>query len=328
MFDAAGSTDAGGARRQIDMAIDAGVNLIDTANMYSQGLSEELVGQALKDRRGDVLIASKARYPMGSGPNDQGLSRHHLIQACEASLRRLNTDHIDLYQLHEWDGMTPLEETMAALDHLVQSGKVRYVGSSNFVGWQMMKAQSIAKSRGWAPLVSQQIYLSLQERSSEYEIIPSAIDQGLGLLVWSPLASGWLSGKYRRNQAAAEGTRIAQNWPEPPIYDEDKLYDTIEVLVQIAEDRGVSAAQVAIAWLLQRPGITSVIIGARSDTQLADNLKAADLILDADEQSRLEKVSRPQLIYPYWHHQKGVSDRFNASDLSFHAPFLKERAGS
>ncbi|ASY78852.1 aldo/keto reductase [Pectobacterium polaris] len=324
-FDAAGSTGPDGAQRQIDMAIDAGINLIDTANMYSQGLSEELVGKAITNKRDKVLIASKVRYPMGDGPNDQGLTRHHLIEACEASLRRLKTDHIDLYQLHEWDGMTPLEETMAALDHLVHSGKVRYVGCSNFVGWQMVKAQSIAKAQGLTPLISQQIYLSLQERSAEYEIVPSAIDQGLGLLIWGPLASGWLSGKYRRNQSAAAGTRIAQNWPEPPIYDEDKLYDTIDVLVEIAEDRGISCAQVALAWLLSRPGITSVIVGARTDAQLADNLFAADLKLTEEEKNRLEKVSRPRLIYPHWHHQKGVSDRFNEADLSLHAPFLAER---
>ena len=274
-FASVGATDVDGARRQIEMALDAGVNLIDTADVYSGGAAEEIVGQALGSRRDEVLLATKARFPMGKGPNDAGLSRHHLIEACEASLRRLQTDHIDLYQVHEWDGQTPLEETLEALDHLVRSGKVRYVGCSNFAGWQVMKALGIADRAGLPRFVSQQVYLSLQERSAEYEIVPSAIDQGLGLLIWSPLAGGLLSGKYRRGENAPPGSRHASDWDEPPIYDEDKLYDTIEVLVEVAEGRGVSPAQVALAWLLGRPGVTSVIVGARTDEQLADNLGAA-----------------------------------------------------
>ena len=205
-FSDVGQIDVDGARRQIDMALDAGVNLIDTADIYSSGASEEIVGQALNGRRDRVLLATKARFAMGPGPNDAGLSRHHLIEACEASLRRLQTDHIDLYQVHEWDGQTPLEETLGALDHLLQSGKVRYVGCSNFAGWQVMKALGIARTAGLPAFVSQQVYLSLQERSAEYEIVPSAIDQGLGLLIWSPLAGGLLSGKYRRGQRRARGS--------------------------------------------------------------------------------------------------------------------------
>src|SRR5918911_3580501 len=191
-----GNTDVAGARRQIDLALDAGVNVIDTADVYSRGVSEEIIGEVLEGRRDRVLLATKVRMPMGEGPNDAGLSRQHIVEACEASLRRLRTDHIDLYQVHEWDGQTPLEETLAALDHLLQSGKVRYVGCSNYAGWQVMKALGIAERTGLPRFVSQQIYVSLHERSAEYEIIPSAIDQGLGLLVWSPLAGGLLSGKY------------------------------------------------------------------------------------------------------------------------------------
>ena len=317
-----GETDLDGARRQIDMALDAGVNLIDTADVYSYGAAEEILGEALKGRRDRVLVASKARFPMGDGPDDAGLSRHHLIEACEASLRRLQTDHIDLYQLHEWDGETPLEETMAALDHLVRSGKVRYVGCSNFAGWQVMKAISAAREMGLPGLVSQQVYLSLQERSAEYEIVPSALDQGLGLLIWSPLAGGLLSGKYRRGRPAPPGSRLAGEWAEPPVYDEDKLYDTVDVLVQIAEGHGVSPARVALAWLLGRPGITTVIVGARTDAQLSDNLAAADLELSADEIQRLEEVSRPPLIYPYWHQRNTAADRLSEADLSLIGPYL------
>jgi aryl-alcohol dehydrogenase-like predicted oxidoreductase len=321
-FQAVGQTDLDGARRQIDMAIDAGVNTIDTADVYSDGAAEEIVGQALEGRRDQVVLATKARFPMGPGPNDAGLSRHHLIEACEASLRRLRTDHIDLYQVHEWDGQTPLEETLAALDHLVQSGKVRYVGCSNFAGWQVMKALGIADRLRLPRFVSQQVYLSLQERSAEYEIVPSALDQGLGLLIWSPLAGGLLSGKYRRDQPPPEGSRHASEWDEPPVYDEDRLYDTVDVLVEVADAHDVSPARVALAWLLARPGITSVIIGARTDEQLADNLAAAELELSADETQRLEAVSRPPLLYPYWHQRKTAADRLSGADLSLIGPHL------
>jgi aryl-alcohol dehydrogenase-like predicted oxidoreductase len=317
-----GTTDVEGARRQIDMAIDAGVNLIDTADVYSDGAAEEVIGQALDGRRDRVLLASKARFGMGPGVNDAGLSRHHLIEACEASLRRLRVDHIDLYQVHEWDGQTPLEETLGALQYLVQSGKVRYVGCSNFTGWQVMKALGIARAEGLPVFSSQQVYLSLQERSAEYEIVPSAIDQGLGLLIWSPLAGGLLSGKYRRNQPPPEGSRLAGEWDEPPVYDEDKLYDTVDVLVEIAEGHGVSPARVALAWLLARPGITTVIVGARTDEQLADNLAAAELKLSDDEISRLEAVSRPPLIYPHWHQRASAAERLSAADLSLLQPYL------
>jgi aryl-alcohol dehydrogenase-like predicted oxidoreductase len=318
-----GETDLDGARRQIDLALDVGVNMIDTADIYSDGAAEEIVGQALSGRRDMVLLATKARFAMGSGPNDAGLSRHHLIEACEASLRRLQTDHIDLYQVHEWDGQTPLEETLGALDHLLQSGKVRYVGCSNFAAWQVMKSLGIGRQKGLPEFVSQQVYLSLQERSAEYEIVPSAIDQGLGLLIWSPLAGGLLSGKYRRGQPPPPGSRHASEWSEPPVYDEDKLFDTIETLVEIAADRGVSAAQIALAWLRARPGITSVIVGARTDEQLADNLAAATLELTPDEQARLEEVSRPPLIYPFWHQRASANDRLSDADLSLIGPHLQ-----
>ncbi len=323
-FRSVGATDLEAARRHIDIAVDAGVNVIDTADIYSNGLAEEIVGEALTPaRRDELLIATKARFPMGPGPNDAGLSRHHLIRACEASLRRLRTDYIDLYQVHEWDGQTPLEETLAALDHLLQSGKVRYVGSSNFGGWQVMKALGIAHRTGLPAFVSQQVYLSLQERSVELEIVPSAIDQGLGLLIWSPLAGGLLSGKYRRGQDPPEGARHASEWSEPPIYDEDRLYDTIDVLIDIAEAHSASPAQVALAWLLARPGVSTVIVGARTDEQLTDNLAAADLELSAEEHARLEQVSRPPLPYPFWHQAASASERLGPADMSLLRPYLK-----
>jgi len=319
---AVGSTDVDGAKRQVSLCLDAGVNLLDTANVYSAGASEEILGQAIAGRRDDVLLATKARMPMGDGPNDAGLSRYHILRSVEASLRRLDTDHIDLYQVHEWDGQTPLEETLSALDSLVQSGKVRYIGASNYAGWHLMKALSISDARGYERFVSQQIYYSLQARDAESELVPVSLDQGLGILVWSPLAGGLLSGKYRRNADTPEGTRRFAGWDEPPVHNEEQLYDTIDVLIEVAEAHGVSAAQVSLAWLLGRPGVTSVIIGARTDAQLADNLAAADLTLTDEERARLDKVSQQPLRYPYWHQANTSSDRLGAPDLSLIGPHL------
>jgi aryl-alcohol dehydrogenase-like predicted oxidoreductase len=321
-FAQVGETDLAGARRQIDRCLDAGVNLVDTADVYSFGLAEEIVGEVLEGRRDRVLVATKARMPMGNGPNDAGLSRRHLIQACEASLRRLRTDHIDLYQVHEWDGQTPLEETLEALDGLVRSGKVRYVGCSNYTGWQLLKALGVSDRHGYQRFVSQQINYSLQARDAEYELVPAAIDQGLGILVWGPLASGLLSGKHRRGRQGPEGSRRLTDWGEPPVRDPDALYDTVDALVEIGAAHGVSAARVAIAWLLGRPAVTSVIVGARTDEQLADNLAAVELELSGEQRARLDAVSAPPLLYPYWHQAKTAADRLSPADLSLLAPYL------
>jgi aryl-alcohol dehydrogenase-like predicted oxidoreductase len=320
---AAGDVDVEGARRQITMALDAGVNLIDTADVYSEGLSEEIVAKALPVARDEVLLATKVRMATGDGPNDAGLSRHHIIRGCEASLRRLATDYIDLYQVHEWDGQTPLDETLQALDDLVSAGKVRYIGASNYAGWQLMKALGISDRRELARFVSQQIHYSLQARDAEFELVPVTIDQGLGILVWSPLAGGLLSGKYRRGIDAPAGSRHLGDWDEPPVYDQDKLYDTVDTLVEIAGAHGVSAAQVSLAWLLGRAGVTSVIVGARNDEQLADNLKAANLVLSPDERKRLDDVSAMQLLYPHWHQAKTSADRLGAPELTLLRPHLK-----
>jgi len=259
---------------------------------------------------------------MGPGPNDAGLSRHHIITGCEASLRRLGTDHIDLYQVHEWDGQTPLEETLEALDLLVRAGKVRYVGASNYTSWQLMKALATADRAGLPRFASQQIYYSLQAREAEYELIPLAIDQGLGVLVWSPLAGGLLTGKYRRDRQAPAGSRQLTDWNEPPVYDQEGLYDIVEILVGIGEERGVSAAQVALAYILGKPAITSLVIGARTAGQLADNLAAASLSLTDAERARLDKASAPPLIYPYWHQANTASDRLSPADLTLLGPHI------
>ena len=322
-FAKTGSTDVAGARRLVDMCIDAGVNLFDTADVYSAGLSEEILGGAIQGKRDKLLVTTKARFKMGTGPNDAGLSRHHLISACEASLKRLGTDYLDLYQLHQWDGQTPLEETLEALDTLVRSGKVRYVGVSNYSGWHLMKALGVADMNRYVRPVSQQIHYTLQAREAEYELVPIAVDQGVGILVWSPIAGGLLSGKYRRGHATPESTRHVANWGEPPVRDQEKLYDIVEVLVSIGEARGVSAAQVALAWLLGRPGVASLVVGARTEEQLADNLKAAELVLSAEERASLDEVSAPPLLYPYWHQANTASDRLSPADLALLGPHLK-----
>jgi aryl-alcohol dehydrogenase-like predicted oxidoreductase len=323
-FAAVGSTDAAGATRQIDMCLDAGIDLIDTADVYSNGVSEEIIGEVLdrNGRRDRVMLATKARMPMGDGPNDAGLSRHHLLRSCEASLRRLRADHIDLYQVHEWDGVTPLEETLAALDTLVRDGKVRYIGCSNYSGWQLMKALGVSDRGMLERFVSQQIHYTLQAREAEYELVPAGIDQGVGILVWSPLAGGLLSGKYRRGARGPEGARQLTDWDEPPVPDPDRLYDIVDVLVDVADGHGVSAAQVAIAWLLGRPGVTSVIVGARTDEQLADNLGAIDLSLSDDARARLDEISAPPLLYPHWHQAKTASDRLGAPERALLGPHL------
>jgi len=322
-FSRLGAVAVADARRIIDHAVEAGVNLIDTADIYSAGASEEVVGEVMAGRRGGVLIATKARFAMGEGPNDRGLSRWRLIRACEASLKRLRTDVIDLYQVHQWDGLTPLEETMEALDSLVRAGKVRYIGCSNYSGWHVMKAMEVARRDGRIPFVSQQIHYTLQAREAEYELIPIAIDQKLGILVWSPIAGGLLSGKHRRNMKTPEGTRQFAGWREPPVRDEDKLWDIVEALAAIGEQRGVSAAQVALAWLLGRPGVTSLIVGGRNEAQFRDNLAAAELKLTAEERASLDKISQPPLIYPYWHQAMAAKDRLGAADLALLAPYLQ-----
>jgi aryl-alcohol dehydrogenase-like predicted oxidoreductase len=324
-FQAVGATDVDGARRQVDQCLDAGINLIDTADVYSDGLAEEITGEVIRGRRDSLLLSTKVRMSMGDGPNDAGLSRQHIIAGCEASLRRLGTDHIDIYHVHEWDGQTRLEETLSALSSLVSAGKVRYLAASNYAGWQLMKALALADRLGFERFAAQQIYYSLEARDAEFELVPLSVDQGLGILVWSPLAGGLLSVKYRRDASPTEQTRhVSGQWDEPPIRDQDRLYDTIEVLVDVAGAHGVSPAQVALAWLLGRPAVTSLIIGARTEEQLADNLGAAALTLAADERAALDKVSQPELLYPYWHQLNTAADRLGPADLTLLAPHLPD----
>lgn len=314
-----GGLGADEVRRLFDIAFDAGVNMVDTANMYSYGQAEEAVGRALKGRRDDVLVASKVRMQLGDGPNDGGSSAYHVLREVEASLRRLDTDRLDLLYLHQWDGQTPVEETLAALERLVAAGKVRYVGISNFSGWQVVKTVCAAREGRFPAPVAQQVYYTPEAREAEYDILPAALDQGLGTLVWSPLGEGLLSGKVRRGQPVPSTTRQGTDWPEPHVVDRERAYDIIEVLVEIARAHEVSVPRVVLAWLLDRPGVTGLVIGARTEEQLRDDLAAPDLRLTDAERDRIAEVSQLPAYYPYWHRVMNAADRPDPAE----APFLE-----
>ena len=295
-----GSTDVAEAKRLVDICLEAGVSFFDTANSYSTGMAEEILGAAIAGRRNDLILASKATFPMGAGPNDAGSSRHFLLRACEESLRRLRTDHIDVYYMHGFDENTPVEETLKALETLVTSGKVTYVACSNFSGWQLMKSLAIAERYGWARYVAHQAYYSLVSREYEWELMPLAIDQGVGTVVWSPLAGGALSGKVRRGAPLPEGSRVSQLGLERA-GDLERLYDTVSALEEIAREIGRTVPQVALNWVLHRPTVSSVVIGARTEAQLRENLSAVGWKLDAAHVAKLDTVSNRRPIYPYWH---------------------------
>jgi aryl-alcohol dehydrogenase-like predicted oxidoreductase len=284
----------------VDMSLYAGINFFDTADVYSQGLSEELLGKALGKRRKDIILATKVRGKMSRRPNEAGLSRHHIIEGCNASLKRLGTDYIDLYQVHSFDPDTPQEETMRALDDLVRQGKVRYIGCSNYSGWQLMKALAISDKRGWERFVTLQAHYSLLARDLENELVPLCLDQGLGILVWSPLSGGFLSGKYRRGKPQPKGTRLSAPQPRFLNVDEEKGFDIVDELERIGKAHKASVAQAALNYLLAKEGVSSVIIGARTPEQLADNLKTVDWELTAEEVGRLDEMSTPVPVYPYW----------------------------
>jgi len=303
-FKAWGSTQVEEAGRLINLCLDAGVNLFDTANVYSNGLSEEILGQALKGLRDRVLISTKATFSMGDGPNDLGSSRFHLIKQCEDSLKRLNTDHIDIYHMHGFDANTPVEETLKTLENLVESGKVRYIACSNFSGWHLMKSLSVSERYGWSRYIAHQAYYSLLDREFEWELMPLGIDQKVGTIVWSPLASGRLSGKYRRNQPLPEDNRVQQGGGHGPALNEERLYTIMDALDEVSAETGKTVAQISLNWLLQRPTVSNIVIGARNEEQLKQNLEAVGWNLTTEQVKKLDEASKPEPIYPYWHQRQ------------------------
>ncbi|MEV3934754.1 aldo/keto reductase [Glycomyces sp. NPDC049804] len=300
LFSAWGDADAAQARRMVDMALDAGVTMFDSADVYSDGESERVLGQALKGRRDKALISTKAGLPTGEGPQDAGTGRARLVTAVDHALERLGTDYIDLFQLHAFDAGTPVEETVAALDGLVKAGKLRYIGVSNFAGWQLMKSLAAADAHGWTRYAAHQVYYSLVGRDYEWELMPLGHDQGVGAVVWSPLGWGRLTGKIRRGRPLPEGSRLHETAQWGPPVDDELLYDVVDVLDQLSEETGKTVPQIALNWLLCRPTVASVIIGARDERQLQDNLGAIGWELTADQVARLDKASARTAPYPYY----------------------------
>ncbi|OJH35479.1 aldo/keto reductase [Cystobacter ferrugineus] len=306
LFSAWGNTDVAQATRLIDICLDVGVNLFDTADVYSDGASESILGAALKGRRDRVLLSTKVSLRAGDAPNDVGSSRHHLIGAVDKALRRLGTDYIDLLQLHAFDAMTPVEETLSTLDGLVRAGKLRYLGASNFSGWQLMKSLAVADRRGYSRYVANQAYYSLIGRDYEWELMPLGIDQGIGAVVWSPLGWGRLTGKIRRGQPLPEGSRLHDTAHFAPPVDEERLYRVVDALDAVAKETGKSVPQIALNWLLRRPTVSTVLIGARNEEQLRQNLGALGWTLTSEQIARLDAASAvtpPYPYHPYWNGQ-------------------------
>ena len=303
-FKAWGATDVAEATKMVDICLDAGVNFFDTADIYSLGMAEEILGEAVKNRRDKVLISTKATFAMSDEQNNVGSSRYHLIKACDDSLRRLKTDYIDVYFMHGFDALTPVEEVMSALDTLVKSGKVRYIGCSNFSGWHLMKANDIAKQNGWAGYVSHQAYYSLIGREFEWELMPLGLDQNIGTMVWSPLGWGRLTGKIARNSPLPKESRLHETADKGPQVDDDYLYKVVDVLQEVASETGKSVPQIALNWMLTRPTVSNVVIGARNIEQLKQNLGAIGWQLSAAQIARLDQASAVTPIYPYWHQRQ------------------------
>ena len=305
-FKAWGASDVAEATRLVDVCLEAGVNLFDTADVYSDGLSETILGKAIAGRREDVLISTKATFRMGPGPNDLGSSRHHLIRACEASLRRLGTDYIDIYHVHGFDALSPIEEVLGTLNNLVVSGKVRYIACSNFSGWHLMKSLRVADRFCWTGYAAHQVYYSLIGREYEWELMPLGVDQGVGALVWSPLGWGRLTGKIRRGQAFPAVSRLHKTSEQGPQVSDEYLFKAVDALDEVAKETGKTVPQVALNWLLPRPTISSVIIGARDEEQLRQNLGAAGWSLTSEQVTKLDRATDVAPIYPYWHQRQFV----------------------
>jgi len=303
-FKAWGDTQLDEAKKLVNLCLDAGVNMFDTADVYSRGISEEILGQALEGLRNRVLISTKATFTMGDDANDYGSSRYHLIKSAEASLKRLKTDHIDIYHMHGFDGNTPVEETLRALDDLVTSGKVRYIACSNFSGWHLMKSLSVSERYGWSRYVAHQAYYSLLDREFEWELMPVGIDQKVSTIVWSPLSSGRLSGKFRRGTDVPADSRMSQGGSHGPATDFERLYTIMDALDEVAEETGKSVAQVSLNWLLQRPTVANIVIGARNEEQLKQNLDAVGWNLTTEQVNKLDTASDRDPIYPYWHQRQ------------------------
>lgn len=300
-FEAAGDVQEEQARRMVDMSLEAGINMFDTANLYSKGDAERVLGAAVKGHRSDVLISSKTGFPLSDNPWERGASRSNIVKSIDETLERLGTDYLDLYFVHLWDGQTPVEETVETMTTLVKSGKIRHWGVSNYSGWALAKTHTFAVENGFIPPITQQIYYTPEAREAEYELLPAGTELGVSSMIWSPLGEGLLNGKIGRGKEAPENTRQGGGWPEPWVQDEERLYQVIDALEEVASNHSASVPQIAYAWVRDRPNVGSVVIAARNEEQLKENIASFDIQLTEEEHDRIERVARPKPLYPNWH---------------------------
>lgn len=316
-FEAAGDVKEEEARRMVDLALEAGINMFDTANLYSKGDAERVLGSAIKGRRDDVLLTSKTGFHLGDNPNARGASRNNILTSIDQSLERLGTDYLDVYFVHLWDGRTPIEETVETMTSLVKSGKIRHWGVSNYSGWSLARTVSIAERDGFIPPVTQQIYYTPEAREAEYELLPAGSELGVSSMIWSPLGEGLLNGKIGRGKKAPENTRQGGGWPEPWVKDQERLYDVIDALEEVAANHNASVPQIAYAWVRDRPNVGPIVIAARNEEQLKENIASFDIKLSQEEHDRIEKTARPAPLYPHWHRAMSAFEMGSPSEMPY-----------
>ncbi|MFD1863368.1 aldo/keto reductase [Planococcus chinensis] len=322
-FEAAGDIKEDTARRMVDLSLEAGINMFDTANLYSKGDAERVLGAAIKGRRDEVLLTSKTGFPLSENPNVRGASRNNILSSIDESLERLGTDYLDVYFVHLWDGQTPVEETVEAMTSLVKSGKIRHWGVSNYSGWALARTFSVAERSGFIPPITQQIYYTPEAREAEYELLPAGTELGIGSMIWSPLGEGLLNGKIGRNKKAPENTRQGAGWPEPWVQDQERLYDVIDVLEEVAANHNASVPQIAYAWVRDRPNVGPIVIAARNEEQLKENIASYDIQLAPEEHDRIESAARPAPIYPNWHRAMNSMELGSPSEMGYLAGYKK-----
>ena len=316
-FEAAGDIKEDEARRIVDLSLEAGINMFDTANLYSKGDAERVLGAAIKGRRDEVLLTSKTGFPLGDDPNSRGASRNNILSSIESSLERLGTDYLDLYFVHLWDGQTPIEETVETMTQLVKSGKIRHWGVSNYSGWALARTYSVAQQPSYIPPITQQIYYTPEAREAEYELLPAGKELGISSMIWSPLGEGLLNGKIGRDKKAPENTRQGGGWPEPWVQDQERLYQVIDALEEVAINHNASVPQIAYSWVRDRPNVGPIVIAARNEEQLKENIASFDIQLTQEEHDRIESVARPAPIYPHWHRAMSSLEMGSPSEITY-----------
>lgn len=322
-FEPTGDVQVEQATKMVDMCLDAGINMFDTANLYSQGDAEKVLGAAIAGRRDNVLLTSKTGFQLGDDPNSIGASRINIERSIDASLERLGTNYIDVYFVHLWDGRTPIEETISAMTDLVKSGKIRYWGVSNYSGWALARTLSLAEKPGYIPPITQQIYYTPEAREAEYELLPAGGELGIGNMIWSPLGEGLLGGKLGRDKVAPKNSRQGGGWEEPWVLNDERLYNVIDTLKEVADNHDKTIPQIALAWVRERPNVGPIVIAARNEEQLRENIDSYDIALSADEEAKIESVARPAPFYPLWHRAMNSASKGSPSEMAYLAGYKK-----